>query len=75
MGSLPDGVSGIPPYDGMFTSYTRDGGAKWMLSNFDTPFVRSLYRAFRVETLKAPRTVAAKAAPRTAAAEVIVRNH
>lgn len=50
-------------------------GAKWMLSNSDTPFIRSLYRAFRIETVKAPRTVAAKAASRAAAAEVIVRNY
>lgn len=83
-----------PPYDGTFTSYTREAfgaddqhrlwqvcvklhrkGAKWMLSNADTPFVRRLYKAFRVEAVRAPRSVAAKASSRMPAAEVIVRNY
>lgn len=50
-------------------------GAKWMLSNADTAFIRNLYRAFRVEAVKAPRRVAASVAARTPASEVIVRNY
>lgn len=50
-------------------------GARWMLSNSDTPHVRNLYRAFRIEMVQAPRRVAARAASRVSAAEVIIRNY
>lgn len=83
-----------PPYDGTFTSYTRDSfggdaqrrlwgvcvklhriGARWMLSNSDTPFVRALYRPFRIDTIQAPRMIAAKAESRGPVPEVIIRNY
>lgn len=50
-------------------------GAKWMLSNSDTPYIRNLYRAFRIETVQAPRMIAARAASRAPVTEVIVRNY
>lgn len=50
-------------------------GASWMLSNADTPFIRQLFRAFRVESVLAPRSVAASGAARAPAREVIVRNY
>lgn len=50
-------------------------GARWMLSNSDTPFIRNLYRAFRIETVQAPRMIAARVASRAPVNEVIVRNY
>lgn len=50
-------------------------GVKWMLSNADTPFIRRLYQAFRIEFVAAPRLVGRDAAARRPAAEVIVRNY
>lgn len=50
-------------------------GVKWMLSNADTRFIRRLFRAFRVETVSAPRRLPGDARARTPANEVIVRNY
>ncbi|HLO77776.1 MAG TPA: Dam family site-specific DNA-(adenine-N6)-methyltransferase [Magnetospirillum sp.] len=50
-------------------------GVKWMLSNADTRFIRRLFRAFRVDTVSAPRRVAGDVGARMAADEVIVRNY
>jgi DNA adenine methylase len=48
-------------------------GAKVMLSNHDTPFVRELYKDFLIEAISGPRSVGAKT--RASAEEVIVRNY
>ncbi|WP_168185835.1 DNA adenine methylase [Magnetospirillum sp. ME-1] len=50
-------------------------GARWMQSNADTPFIRRLYRAFRIEGIHAPRSLAGDPKGRAAAREVIVRNY
>jgi DNA adenine methylase len=49
-------------------------GARAMLSNSDTPFIRELYDGFRVEQVLAARAVNSKANGRGKVAEVIVRN-
>lgn len=50
-------------------------GVLWMLSNADTPFIRRLYAAFRIEAVRAPRSLAGDPAARGDAREVIVRNY
>jgi DNA adenine methylase len=50
-------------------------GARAMLSNSDTPFIRELYADFRVEQVYAARAVNSKANGRGKVAEVIVRNY
>jgi DNA adenine methylase len=46
-------------------------GCKVMLSNSDTPYVRSLYKGFRVERVKCPRAINSNAAKRGDVDEVI----
>ena len=46
-------------------------GCKVMLSNSDTPFVRSIYKGFRVERVKCPRAINSNAAKRGDVDEVI----
>jgi DNA adenine methylase len=43
-----------------------------MLSNSDTPFVRSLYRGFRIDRVKCARAINSNAARRGEVDEVIV---
>jgi DNA adenine methylase len=50
-------------------------GAKLMLSNSDVPFIRELYRGFRIETVMAPRAVSCDASSRGPVSEVVVRNY
>ena len=47
-------------------------GCKVMLSNSDTPFIRSLYRGMRVERVKCPRAINSNAAKRGDVDEVVV---
>ena len=47
-------------------------GCKVMLSNSDTPFMRSIYKGFRVERVKCPRAINSDASRRGDVAEVIV---
>lgn len=53
--------------------FATERGAKVMLSNHDTPFVRELYKDFLIEAISGPRSVGAKT--RESAQEVIVRNY
>lgn len=50
-------------------------GCKLMLSNSDVPFIRELYKAFRIDTVMAPRAVSCDGANRRAVSEVVVRNY
>jgi DNA adenine methylase len=47
-------------------------GCKVMLSNSDTPFIRSLYKGFRIDRVKCPRAINSNAARRGDVDEVIV---
>jgi DNA adenine methylase len=47
-------------------------GCQVMLSNSDTPFIRSIYKGFRVERVKCPRAINSNAAKRGDVDEVIV---
>ncbi len=49
-----------------------DRGVQCMLSNSDVPFVRELYRGFRVETVLAPRAISRSAEGRAPVTEVVV---
>jgi DNA adenine methylase len=48
-------------------------GCRVMLSNSDTPFVRSLYRDFRVDQVMCARAINSDAAKRGLVAEVVIR--
>ncbi|MDH3624563.1 MAG: DNA adenine methylase [Myxococcales bacterium] len=50
-------------------------GCKLMLSNSDVPVIRKLYRAFRIETVAAPRAINCNAKKRGKVSEVVVRNY
>jgi DNA adenine methylase len=50
-------------------------GARAMLSNSDTPFIRELYAGFHVDQILAARAVNSKANGRGKVAEIIVRNY
>jgi len=50
-------------------------GCKLMLSNSDVPFIRDLYRGFRVDTVAAPRAINCDAKKRGKVSEVLVRNY
>lgn len=50
-------------------------GAKVMLSNNDTDFIRALYAKYRIETVSAPRSISADGALRGLAQEVVVMNY
>lgn len=47
-------------------------GCKVMLSNSDTPFVRSIYRGFQIDRVKCPRAINSNAAKRGDVDEVII---
>lgn len=47
-------------------------GCKVMLSNSDTPFIRSIYKGLRVERVKCPRAINSNAAKRGDVDEVII---
>lgn len=50
-------------------------GCKLMLSNSDVPFIRELYRDFRIDVIPAPRAINCRADKRGAVNEVVVRNY
>lgn len=50
-------------------------GCSVMLSNSDTPFIRKLYRGFKIEKVMCPRAINSKASSRGAVAEVLIRNY
>jgi DNA adenine methylase len=50
-------------------------GAKLMLSNSDVPFIRELYRGYRIDIVKAPRAVSCDPSTRGPVNEVVVRNY
>lgn len=50
-------------------------GCKLMLSNSDVPFIRGLYRSFRVDQIIAPRTLGGSPTSASRALEVVVRNY
>lgn len=50
-------------------------GCKLMLSNSDVPFIRTLYRRFRVDMVAAPRAINCNGAKRGKVTEVVVRNY
>ena len=50
-------------------------GVLWLLSNSDTPLVRSLYARFTIQELEVRRSVGQKPSSRVAAKEVLVRNY
>ncbi len=50
-------------------------GCKLMLSNSDVPFIRDLYRAYRVDTVAAPRAINCNGNGRGLVSEVVVRNY
>lgn len=50
-------------------------GCRVMLSNSDTPFTRSLYGDWKVDTVSMPRAVNSKASARGAVREILVRNY
>lgn len=58
----------------VFAELTRRG-CRCMLSNSDVPFIRELYRAYRVDTVAAPRAVSCDASGRGPVSEVVVRNY
>lgn len=50
-------------------------GCKLMLSNSDVPFIRNLYRGFKVDLVAAPRAVNCDPTARGNVTEVVVRNY
>jgi DNA adenine methylase len=58
----------------VFAELTRRG-CRCMLSNSDVPFIRTLYREFRIDTVAAPRAVSCDATRRGPVSEVVVRNY
>ncbi|MDD9947371.1 MAG: DNA adenine methylase [Myxococcales bacterium] len=50
-------------------------GCKLMLSNSDVPFVRELYRDFRIDLVAAPRAINCNTSRRGKVSEVVVRNY
>jgi len=53
----------------------RDLGVFVMLTNHDTPLVRELYEGFHIESVLAPRSIAASGGRRAAAAEVLITSY
>jgi DNA adenine methylase len=58
-----------------FCRELNEAKAYFMLSNSDTPFVRSLYKGFRIEQISAARSVSCKADGRVKENELIIRNY
>lgn len=50
-------------------------GCRLMLSNSDVPFIRDLYRDYRINTVTALRSISGDAAKRGPVNEVVVRNY
>ncbi len=58
-----------------FCRELADAKAYFMLSNSDTPFVRSLFSKFHIERISAARSVSCKAQGRGKENELIIRNY
>ena len=58
-----------------FCGELHKAGVKFMLSNSDTAFVRTLYTAFQIEEVSASRSVSCKAHQRGKEAELVIRNY
>jgi DNA adenine methylase len=52
-----------------------DRGCAVMLSNNDTPFIRKIYKGFKIEQVMCPRAINSKASSRGAVPEVLIRNY
>jgi len=50
-------------------------GCRLMLSNSDTPFIRDLYRGYRLDLVAAPRAINSDRTRRGPVTEVVVRNY
>lgn len=50
-------------------------GAKFMLTNSDTPLIRKLYSCYNIHELKAPQLLAAKTSARVPRNELIITNY
>ena len=51
------------------------GGGLFMLSNSDTPFIRKLYKGFKIESIKAGKSISCKSTGRKKEKELILRNY
>ena len=59
----------------LFCKELDNAGCQFMVSNSDTAFVRSLYRAFNIDGVQASRFVSCKASTRGKENELIIRNY
>lgn len=50
-------------------------GVRFMVSNSDCPFIRTLYLGFRVEEVDAPRAINSKGEKRGVVTELVIRNY
>lgn len=50
-------------------------GAKFMLSNSDTPYIRNLYKKYNCETVMAGRMISCKSNQRGKVGELLIRNY
>ena len=57
-----------------FLRGVHSSGARFMLSNADTPLARALYSEWRIDSIEAPRTISANGS-RAPAKEIVVRNY
>ncbi len=53
----------------------RNEGAHVVLSNSDTPFIRSLYKGYQISEVSAPRNINCKAEGRENAIELLITSH
>ncbi|MND00295.1 Modification methylase DpnIIA [compost metagenome] len=58
----------------MFAALDRRG-CRLMLSNSDVPFIRDLYRHYRIDFVAAARAINSDASKRGPVREVVVRNY
>ena len=52
-----------------------DRGCAVMLSNNDTPFIRKIYKGFKIDRVMCPRAINSKGSSRGAVPEVLIRNY
>ena len=58
-----------------FCDYLNSRSAKFLLSESRTARVLEVFRGYHIETVSAPRSVAAKSSSRKKVAEVVIRNY
>jgi DNA adenine methylase len=75
--SYVPGGFGLPEQERLADVFARltQMGVRAMLSNSDTPAVRALYRAYRVDTVLASRSINSRGDKRGKVGEVVVRNY